>query len=223
MVSPTLCKSRASEHPRTTSVIVTQEILDLTRRDAERIYVRKQRDYHGVHRDEINQLMVRLARTGKRVLRLKGGDPFILGRGGEEIGIPGSARDYRRLRLCRLHRNPSYPSGLCAVLRVRYRTRARRIHGSELGCASAATTDDRDLHGSKRTDTLVSTADKTWNVFRYAGSTYRTGHYTAPAGFVGTLKLPETISAADVHAPTLVIFGDVVRLQQKLAWFQPRQ
>ncbi len=48
VVSPTLCKSLASERPRTTSVIVTQEILDLTRRDAERIYVRKQRDYHGV-------------------------------------------------------------------------------------------------------------------------------------------------------------------------------
>lgn len=146
-------------------------------------YVGKQRDYHGVRRDEINQLMVRLARTGERVLRLKGGDPLIFGRGGEAISISGSAGDYRRLRLCHLHRNPAYPSELYAVLRVRYRTRARRIHGSELGCASAATTDDRDLHGSKRTDTLVSTADKTWNVFRYAGSTYRTGHYTAPAGF----------------------------------------
>ncbi|MES9898423.1 MAG: siroheme synthase CysG [Sedimenticola sp.] len=74
--------------------LVAQPILEMTRRDAERIYVGKERDHHAMRQEEINQLLADLAKQGKRVVRLKGGDPFIFGRGGEEIdtlssqGIP---------------------------------------------------------------------------------------------------------------------------------------
>ncbi|MBU6499144.1 MAG: uroporphyrinogen-III C-methyltransferase, partial [Rhodospirillales bacterium] len=64
--------------------LVTEEVLDMARRDATCIFVGKQRANHCLRQEEINALLVRLARQGKRVVRLKGGDPFVFGRGGEE-------------------------------------------------------------------------------------------------------------------------------------------
>jgi uroporphyrin-III C-methyltransferase/precorrin-2 dehydrogenase/sirohydrochlorin ferrochelatase len=65
--------------------LVAKPILDMTRHDAEHIYVGKERDKHTMRQEEINRLLASLAKAGKRVVRLKGGDPFIFGRGGEEI------------------------------------------------------------------------------------------------------------------------------------------
>lgn len=65
--------------------LVSPEILALVRKEAEMIYVGKQRAWHSKRQEEINQLLLEHAQSGKRVLRLKGGDPFIFGRGGEEI------------------------------------------------------------------------------------------------------------------------------------------
>ena len=64
--------------------LVGDEVLDMARRDAERIYVGKARANHCLSQDGINDLLVRLAREGRKVVRLKGGDPFVFGRGGEE-------------------------------------------------------------------------------------------------------------------------------------------
>ena len=58
--------------------LVSPEILDMVRRDAPRIYAGKERSKHMMAQESINQLLVRLAKEGKRVLRLKGGDPFHL-------------------------------------------------------------------------------------------------------------------------------------------------
>ena len=71
--------------------LVSEEVLSLARRDAARIYVGKQRAHHCLPQGEINALLVRLAREGKRVVRLKGGDPFVFGRGGEEAAALAEA------------------------------------------------------------------------------------------------------------------------------------
>jgi len=65
--------------------LVSEEVLELVRRDAVMVYAGKKRDQHTLAQDKINELLVMHAKKGKRVLRLKGGDPFIFGRGGEEI------------------------------------------------------------------------------------------------------------------------------------------
>ncbi|MEM7571180.1 MAG: siroheme synthase CysG, partial [Pseudomonadota bacterium] len=71
--------------------LVSDDILDLARRDAERIYVGKSRANHSMQQSDISQLLVTLARQGKFVVRLKGGDPFIFGRGGEELDVAVAA------------------------------------------------------------------------------------------------------------------------------------
>ena len=212
--------------------LVAQEILDLTRRDAERIYVGKRRNYHGVRQDEINQLMVRLAKAGKRVLRLKGGDPFIFGRGGEEIdtltaeGIPfqvvpgitaaSGCAAYAGIPLT--HRDYAQS---CVFVTGQLRDGSMDLNWDTLvqpqqtvvvymGLKGLTVLCQQLIKHGMSSDTPAALIEQ--------GTTLR------QRVFVGTLEtLPKTISAADVHAPTLVIVGDVVRLRQKLAWFQPVQ
>lgn len=67
--------------------LVSQDVVDFVRDGAQRIYVGKKKSRHTMPQEEINKLLVTLAKEGKKVVRLKGGDPFIFGRGGEELEV----------------------------------------------------------------------------------------------------------------------------------------
>ncbi len=109
--------------------LVTQPVLELVRRDAELICVGKRAGEHSVPQHETNQLLVEAAKAGKTVVRLKGGDPFIFGRGAEELqaaaeaGIPfrGGAGRHRSRRGDGLRRYSADPSRLCAKRRLCHR------------------------------------------------------------------------------------------------------
>lgn len=210
--------------------LITPEVLDLTRRDADRIYVGKRRDYHAVRQDEIHKLMVRLAKEGKRVLRLKGGDPFIFGRGGEEIdslaeeGIPFQV----------------VPGITAATGCAAY----AGIPLTHRDCAQSCVFVTGHLKNDSihlNWDTLVQPQQTVVIYMGLEGLEILCGeliahgmaadmpaalveHGTTPRQrvFIGNLEtLPNIVKAADVHAPTLVIVGEVVRLHEKLAWFEP--
>jgi uroporphyrin-III C-methyltransferase/precorrin-2 dehydrogenase/sirohydrochlorin ferrochelatase len=210
--------------------LVAPAILDLARREAERIYVGKEADNHALRQEEINALMVRLAREGKRVLRLKGGDPFIFGRGGEEIEslaahgiafevVPGitaasGAASYAGIPLT--HRDHAHSCVFVTghlkdgALDLDWRALARPhqtvvfymgVHGLPLIC------ERRVAHGLAK-DTPVALVEK---------ATLPTQRIIA-----GTLQsLPGLAAEAGVKPPALLIVGEVVRLRERLAWYTP--
>ena len=210
--------------------LVSKEVLELTRRDAERIYVGKERDNHTLPQDEINHLLVRLAKEGKRVCRLKGGDPFIFGRGGEEIDtlaaegvtfqvVPGitaasGAGAYAGIPLT--HRDYSQ-----AVIFVTGHLKDGSMNlnwGSlaqpnqtvvfYMGLKGLSTICDNLMSHGRPADTPVALVQQ--------ATTPRQRVYT---GTLGTMA--EYIEGKTIRPPTLIIVGHVVKLREKLAWFSP--
>ncbi|SMC21840.1 uroporphyrin-III C-methyltransferase / precorrin-2 dehydrogenase / sirohydrochlorin ferrochelatase [Andreprevotia lacus DSM 23236] len=207
--------------------LVSPQILELVRRDAERIYVGKKANNHALPQEEINQLLVRLAQQGKRVLRLKGGDPFIFGRGGEEIaelaaaGIPfevvpgitsaAGASCYAGIPLT--HRDHAQ-----SVTFVTGHRRAdeieldwpRLVNPTEtvvvyMGVKQAPSICQQLIAHGRAADTPVAIVERaTWPDQRT---------------IVGTLAtLPALIEQHTVKPPALIIIGSVVSLHDQLDW-----
>ena len=210
--------------------LVAPPILDLSRRDAERIYVGKQRDNHALSQENINQLLVRLAKEGKRVVRLKGGDPFIFGRGGEEIatlmengvpfqvvpgitaasgcatysGIPLTHRDYAQ--------SVVFATGHLQDGTVDLNWKAL-AHPNQtivfyMGLHGVGVVSARLIEHGLPADTPVALIQQ--------GTTQN------QRVVVTTLaELEQTVRDEALKPPTIIIVGRVVELHKTLQWFQP--
>ncbi|MCW2292638.1 uroporphyrin-III C-methyltransferase/precorrin-2 dehydrogenase/sirohydrochlorin ferrochelatase [Pseudomonas sp. BIGb0408] len=212
--------------------LVAPAIIELCRRDAERIYVGKRRADHAVPQEQINQRLIDLAKAGKRVLRLKGGDPFIFGRGGEEIeqlaahGIPFQVVP-----------GITAASGCSAYAGIPL---THRDHAQSVRFVTGHLKDgSADLPWSELiapSQTLVfymglvglPTICQQLVAHGRAASTpaalVQQGTTENQRVFTGTLaNLPDLVARHEVHAPTLVIVGEVVQLREKLAWFEGAQ
>ena len=209
--------------------LVSDGVMELVRRDAERIYVGKRRSEHVMQQENINQLLVDLAKQGKRVLRLKGGDPFIFGRGGEEIellaqnnipfqvvpgitaasgcaayaGIPLTHRDYAQsVRFVTGHLKsdksnlewPELANPTQTIVFYMGLVGLRDICESLIAHGRAATTPVALIERGTTQQQRVLIAD--------------------------LATIADVVASQEVHAPTLFIVGDVVKLHDNLKWFK---
>lgn len=208
--------------------LVSKDILALVRREADKVYVGKQRAWHAVRQEEINQMLLEHAKQGKRVLRLKGGDPFIFGRGGEEIetlaaenipfqvvpgvtaasgcstyaGIPLTHRDYSQ--------SCTFVTGQLKEgeldLNWTALVQPRQTVVVYMGLAGLPVLSQRLLeHGLDPTTPAALVQQGT------------TEHQKV---WVSTIsELPDVAEREQPVAPTLIIIGQVVNLHHSLKWF----
>lgn len=210
--------------------LVSSEVLDLVRREAERIYVGKKRAWHAVRQEEINSMLVRYAQEGKRVLRLKGGDPFIFGRGGEEIetlaaeGIPfqvvpgitaaSGCACYAGIPLT--HRDYAH-----ACLFVTGQLKAGRLHLNWQALVQPKQTLVVYM-GLLGLPVLCRELISHGMLPAMPAALVQQGTTPEQRVLIGTLEtLPTIVEGEEIHAPTLIIIGEVVRLHPQLAWFKP--
>ncbi|MGB8144057.1 MAG: siroheme synthase CysG [Chromatiaceae bacterium] len=209
--------------------LVAKPILDLTRRDAQRIYVGKERDNHVMRQEDINRLLADLAKAGHRVLRLKGGDPFIFGRGGEEIdtlaaegvpfqvvpgitaasgcaaytGIPLTHRDYAQ--------SVTFVTGHLkdGTMDLNWDQLAQphQTVVFYMGLVGLALIVEQLLNHGVSPDMPIALIQQ--------GTT---PHQRVFSGTLATIQ--QVIAEEKPQPPTLIIVGEVVKLREKLNWFQ---
>ena len=212
--------------------LVSKPILDMANRNAERLYVGKEKDNHAVPQDKINHLLVDLAKQGKRVLRLKGGDPFIFGRGGEEIellaennvpfqvvpavtaasgcssyaGIPLTHRDYAQ--------SVTFATGHLkdGTINLNWDQLTQLNHTIVfyMGLTGISVISEQlQKHGMS--------GDMPAALIEQGTTRNQRVH-------IGTVaSLPQLVIDSGVRAPTLTIIGEVVKLHDKLHWYEPER
>ena len=209
--------------------LVSEPILDMVRRDAEKIYAGKASSNHSIPQESINQLLVRLAKEGKRVLRLKGGDPFIFGRGGEEIAelidegiefqvVPGitaasGCASYAGIPLT--HRDYSQA---CIFVTGHRREGEEGLNWDMLSHANQTVVFYMGLENVERICTALKAHGRAPET---PAALVEKGTTTEQRVFVGNLDtLAGMIAKNDVRAPTLILVGEVVELYDRLGWYK---
>ncbi|MBK9236493.1 MAG: uroporphyrinogen-III C-methyltransferase [Rhodoferax sp.] len=210
--------------------LVSSAVLDFVAPSAERIYAGKRRNEHTMRQEQINALLVKLAQQGKQVVRLKGGDPFIFGRGGEELqalaahgiafevvpgitaasgvscyaGIPLTHRDHAQTCLFVTGHLKDGSADLDWPSLVRP-NQTVVIYMGLGGLADIC----RQLmaHGAAPDLPIAVVQD---------------GSIATQKVVTGTLAdMPERVTREGLRSPCLTIIGDVVKLHDSLAWFKP--
>ena len=208
--------------------LVGAEVLDLARRDARRIEVGKQAGNHHVTQERIHALMLEHARAGLRVVRLKGGDPFVFGRGGEEL-------EFLRAHAVPYEVVPGITAALaCAAyagVPLTHRDHAQSVRLLTAHCKESLDTQDwRALAAERQTlaiymgvSQLDALSERLIRHGRAASTPFaliENGTRPEQRVITGTLgELPKLQRRHDVRSPALLILGEVAALASKLAWF----
>ncbi len=212
--------------------LVSKPILDMANKNAERLYVGKEKENHAVPQGEINDLLVKLALEGKRVLRLKGGDPFIFGRGGEEIeklaennvpfqvvpavtaasgcsayaGIPLTHRDYAQ--------SVTFATG-------HLKDGSINLNWEQLTQQNHTIVFYMGLTGINVISKELQAHGMSGDMPAALVEQGTTRNQRVHIGTVATL--PQLVIDSGVRAPTLTIIGEVVKLHDTLHWYEPER
>ncbi|WP_363322076.1 uroporphyrinogen-III C-methyltransferase [Accumulibacter sp.] len=208
--------------------LIADGVLELARPDAERIYAGKESSNHSVPQAELNRMLVRLARSGKAVVRLKGGDPFVFGRGGEEIealvesGIPFEVVP-----------GVTAAAGCAAYAGIPL---THRDHAQAVAFATGHLKDGTinldwpSLARPRQTVVFYMGVGGLSEICRQMMAHGLPAEHPAAVVQNGTTRrqrvltadlatLPARVAAAGISSPALIIVGTVVRLHSTLAWF----
>jgi len=210
--------------------LVSPEILNLVRRDAERRDVGKEPTHHPIPQKDINNLLIKLAKEGKRVLRLKGGDPFMFGRGGEEIeklleegipfqvvpGITAATASSAYAGIPLTHREYAQS---CVFVTAHLKDNSMNLNWEVLIQPQQTVV---VYMGLRALPQLAEELIKRGMPPAKPAALVQQATTCDQRVLVGTLKtLPEQVAAAHIKLPSMIIIGEVVKLHEKLAWFSP--
>jgi uroporphyrin-III C-methyltransferase/precorrin-2 dehydrogenase/sirohydrochlorin ferrochelatase len=210
--------------------LVSSGVLDFASPDAQRIFAGKRRNEHTLRQEQINGLLVQLAREGKRVVRLKGGDPFVFGRGGEEMQeLAAHGVDFEVI--------PGVTAA-CGVASYAGIPLTHRDHAQ--GCLfvtghlkdGSANLDWEALVRPNQTVVIYMGLNALPDICRQlmahgAPATrpiaaVQHGTLSTQQVLTGTLSdLPAKVAGSGFTSPSLLIVGDVVKLHGALHWFDP--
>ena len=211
--------------------LVDESILGEVRSDAEKIYVGKSSDHHTLEQTEINRLLIGKARDGKKVVRLKGGDPFVLGRGGEEAGalvrheipfevVPGVSSAVAVPAYAGI---PVTHRDVASSFTVVTGHKASGKGGPKISWDKLATATDTliILMGIGNLANVVKELVKNKKPLTTPVAVITQGTTNRQCCVTGTLQdIAEKVKDENLKPPSVVVIGDVVKFRDQLRWFE---